>query len=302
MKWNKLGLIFEPDRQLEWMKNYASVPKGYYLGDDIYRVYFASRNEKQQSSGGYFDININNPTVILNYTKVPIIVPGDIGMFDCDGVYPSSIIEIDNKVYMYYIGWNKGDPEPLFRSGIGLAISNDNGTTFKKYSQGPILDRNVIDPLLVSAPTVMKLGERYIMYYVSCEKWERHEDGLHSKYYMKEAFSYDGINWERKNDVALPLQGDEEHICHMSVIHNGNNYEGWYAYESIFGYRIGMAHSEDGISWERDDVNAGMQLSEKGWDSQAQAYPFVFMHGGKRYMLYNGNRNGYDGIGIAIEG
>ena len=61
------------------------------------------------------------------------------------------------------------------------------------------------------------------------------------------------------------------------------------------------AKSKNGKKWSRHDEDAGMRLSLIGWDSEAQAYPYVFMHRGRRYMLYNGNRNGYDGIGLAIE-
>lgn len=302
MKWEKMGLIFKPDKEINWMTAYAALPVAYHLKENIYRVYFAGRNDINQSSVGYFEIDLMKPAEILNISKKPVLVPGDVGYFDCDGVYPASILEINNKLYLYYIGWVKGAPEPLFRSSVGLAISEDNGLTFKKYSNAPLLDRSAIDPLLLTSPTVIRIKEGMIMYYVSGLKWFYVENELHSNYLLKEAFSKDGINWERKNNIAINFQHPhEEHIARMSVITTDIGYEGWYSYECENGYRIGMAKSKDGQTWKRYDDEAGMELSATGWDSEAQAYPFVFLHDGRRYMLYNGNRNGYDGIGLAIE-
>jgi hypothetical protein len=78
-------------------------------------------------------------------------------------------------------------------------------------------------------------------------------------------------------------------------------YEGWYSFVADRGYQIGYATSVDGYSWTRKDSEAGIHLSEDGWDSEAIAYPYVFFHKGRRYMLYNGNRFGKDGFGLAVE-
>lgn len=302
MNWEKKGLIFIPDKDINWMVAYAALPVAYHLDGDIYRIYFAGRNDRDQSSIGYFEMDITNPTEVINVSKEPVLSYGDTGYFDSDGVYPSSILRMGDKLYMYYIGWVKGVPEPLFRSSIGLAISKDNGVTFEKYSKAPILDRSEVDPLLLTSPTVIKLDDILIMYYVSGVKWIYLDGELHSNYLLKQAYSKDGIVWERKNDIAVPFEHvNEEHIARMSVIRTDNEYEGWYSYECGDGYRIGMAKSKNGKKWSRHDEDAGMRLSLIGWDSEAQAYPYVFMHRGRRYMLYNGNRNGYDGIGLAIE-
>ena len=65
-------------------------------------------------------------------------------------------------------------------------------------------------------------------------------------------------------------------------------------------YRIGYAESEDGVSWERMDERAGIDVSSSGWDSESIEYPCVFDHKGRRFMLYNGNNYGLTGFGLAI--
>jgi hypothetical protein len=73
----------------------------------------------------------------------------------------------------------------------------------------------------------------------------------------------------------------------------------WYASRGT-AYRIGYAESSDGRHWERRDGEAGIDVSDSGWDSEMLAYPCVFDHRGQRYMLYNGNGFGQTGIGLAI--
>jgi hypothetical protein len=65
-------------------------------------------------------------------------------------------------------------------------------------------------------------------------------------------------------------------------------------------YRIGCAESRDGLHWERRDGEAAFGGSGADWDSEMQAYPVVFDHGGTRHLLYNGNGYGRTGVGHAV--
>ena len=56
----------------------------------------------------------------------------------------------------------------------------------------------------------------------------------------------------------------------------------------------------DGIKWQRKDSEAGISVSKSGWDSEMIEYACVFNHKDKKYMLYNGNGYGENGIGLAI--
>jgi hypothetical protein len=68
----------------------------------------------------------------------------------------------------------------------------------------------------------------------------------------------------------------------------------------VDAYRAGYATSRDGLTWERRDAEAGIDVSDDGWDSEMIAYPHVFEHAGRTYMLYNGNGYGKTGIGLAL--
>ena len=58
------------------------------------------------------------------------------------------------------------------------------------------------------------------------------------------------------------------------------------------GYRIGHAVSDDLLHWQRDDTQAGLDISASGWDDQSVAYPHVLALDGSTYLFYLGNQVG----------
>jgi predicted GH43/DUF377 family glycosyl hydrolase len=279
---------------------HAAVPFAECVKGEIYRVYFAGRNKDNRSQIGYFEIDIKNPTNILYLSEAPILEIGEVGTFDDSGVMPSWIVNFQKRKYLYYIGWNQGVRVPFY-SCIGLAISND-GKTFRRYTKAPILERNVIDPYLMASPCVMIENKIWKMWYLSGLGWIAKDGKPEPCYHIKYAESEDGIHWIRKGIVCIDFKSKEEHaIARPCVVKEGGLYKMWYSYRGEgYGYRIGYAESEDGINWERKDEEAGIDVSEKGWDSEMVCYAFVFNHRGKKYMLYNGNDYGRTGIGLAV--
>jgi len=299
MKWIKKGLIFRPDGNNEWMKSHASLPIADKIKNDLYRIYFSSRNSKNWSSIFYVEININEPTKILRISESPILYPGKLGTFDDTGVMAASLVNKNEKKYLYYIGWNQSTTVP-FRWSIGLALSKDGGENFTRFSEGPILDRNTIDPYLVSSPTVLLEGNLWKMWYISGLKWERISGKFRIPYHIRYAESHDGINWNREGVVCIDFKDKTEtRIGRASVIKEEQTYRMWYSYAGE-KYRIGYAESDDGIHWFRKDEEIGISESSSGWDSEMIEYSYVFDHKGIRYMLYNGNNYGETGFGYAI--
>ncbi len=304
MKWKKIGLIYVPDGSSFWMKTHAAVPCAFILNNDIYRVLFSTRDDKNCGRIGFVDFNINRPGKILNISRKPLIDLGQLGTFDDSGVMPSDICISGKKIYLYYTGWNICVTVP-FRNAIGLAISEDGGYTFKKYSPGPIMDRSIIDPYFIGSVCVRKENNIWKMWYQSCIKWKMSNGKPKHYYLIKYAVSKDAIIWVPTNQVAIPFKyRDEYAICTPRIVKNSKNYQIWYSYRAgpstkIKTYRIGYAESSNGTSWIRKDTEVGIDVSESGWDSTMIEYPFIFSHQGHKYMLYNGNDYGKTGFGLA---
>lgn len=283
------------------MRTHAANPVALHLEGDRYRIYFATRDGEQRSHVGAIEFNLSAPHKSLQVVDEPVLAPGPLGSFDDHGVYAASIVEREKDIYMYYIGWNPGLPAPLFYTSIGLAVSHDGGRRFEKLSKAPILARSEFDPWMVSAPFVMLEDERWRMWYISGLKWEKIDGQLVSYYHIKYAESANGIRWEREGLICLDLREGERNIARPCVIKDEGLYKAWYSYNVDAGYRIGYAESPDGYRWTRLDDRAGIEPSVSGWDSKALAYPWVFIHEGRKYMLYNGNDFGKEGIGLAVE-
>jgi predicted GH43/DUF377 family glycosyl hydrolase len=304
MKWKKLGLIFAPNNNYEWMVSHASNPVAQWIYEDIFRIYFSCRNKNKSSSIGFIDIDIINPSNILKISEQPLVQPGELGTFDDSGVSMGCFVTIDDKKYLYYLGWNLSVTVP-WRNSLGLAISNSPGSsdhTFTKYSKAPIVDRNDVDPYSISYPWVIRNRgiEREIwkMWYGSNLSWGTEQKDM--EHVIKYAESQDGIIWERKGIIAINFKSPEEYaMSKPCVIQENNMYKMWYSYRGQ-SYRIGYAESDDGIHWIRTDEKVGIDVSDSGWDSEMIEYPCVFDHKGERYMLYNGNGYGKTGFGLAI--
>jgi hypothetical protein len=298
MKWKKLGLIFCANKNSEWMQTHASLPFADHLKNNDYRIFFSSRNSDNRAQVGYIDIDITQPNEILNQSENPVLSIGDLGSFDEHGVMGSSLVNFKGKKYLYYIGWNIGTSIP-FRWSIGLAISKDGGKTFEKFSNGPILDRNHIDPYMVSSPTVIYDNDLWRMYYISPTKCFYENNTFKAPYNIRYAESEDGIHWKRNGIIAVDFKYPNEFaVGRASIIRENDLFRMWYSY-SIDKYRIGYAESHDGIKWERKDEQVGITVSESGWDSESIEHCYVFNHLNVKYMLYSGNDFGKSGFGIA---
>ena len=296
--WRKIGWIFNADQSSDWLHSHASVPLAEHLSEDLYRIYFSSRDSKNQSHTGFIVIDIKDPTKVLETSALPILSPGDLGCFDDSGAMASWITTHKQGRYLYYAGWNLGITVP-FRNAIGLATAPD-GQGFKKMFAGPIVDRTPTEPHFVGTCCVLNHNDAWKMWYLSCTEWRIKNDRPQHRYHIKYATSADGIAWDRKGVVSIPFDNDEEYaISRPCVLYEESLYRMWYSYRGD-RYRIGYAESTDGMNWTRYDEQCGLDIEPEGWDSAMVEYPYVFRHKENLYMLYNGNGYGETGFGIAI--
>jgi len=308
IKWEKRDLIYSPNGNQDWNVSHAQLPTVDNGGDNLLRIYYGTRDSLNRTVTSYIAVEADNPQKIFYVHNKPVLGLGELGCFDDSGAMPSWIVTHDGVKYLYYIGWNTGGTVP-YRNSIGVAVSEDNGQTFKRLYKGPIVDRTKSEPHFCATPCVIIENGIWRMWYLSCVKWEMFNGRAEPYYHIKYAESRDGINWDRAGKVCIDFKSsDEAGIVRPSVIRQDGMYRMWYSYRGVreyrtnkeFSYRIGYAESSDGMSWTRKDDNVGMDVSETGWDSEMIAYPQVYDHKGMIYMVYNGNGFGSSGFGLAI--
>lgn len=303
MKWARRGRIFSPADHRDWARSHAQVPTALVL-DDRVRVFYADRNEHGKSYPTFVDLDRRDPARIIYCHKVQILPFGEPGTFDDEGVMPSYALQYEGRTLLYYSGWNRGMTVP-YRNSVGLAVSYD-GINFQRLYEGPILERNHLEPYIAVTPTILREGELWRMWYISGTRWVDVEGRFEPVYVIKYAYSSDGVNWIRPNHLCVPQMHDEEAFSHPTVIKLGGRYCMWYCYrdsrnyrDGPGAYRIGYAESPDGLKWTRLDEKNGLPVSSEGWDSTMTCYPFVTQCDQRVFMFYNGNGFGQTGFGFA---
>ncbi len=290
------------------MFSHAQIPFIYKSGDGaVQRIYFSARDEDGKTYPFYLDYDFDSRRVVY-VEKTPLLEHGALGTFDDSGIMPSSIVEVGESLYMYYIAWNP-QVTVSYRLSIGLAISVDRGRTFKKYSEGPLLDRGLDEIYFNTAPCVIRDEEIFKMWYVSCTGWTIVEGKPEPLYLIRYAESIDGIHWSKTTAPVIDYKFEGEAIGRPWVVKENGLYHMWYSTRGSINYRskdgehytIGYAISQDGINWTRDDEKEGISTSEEGWDSEMIEYCSITrLSDDKFVMLYNGNSFGASGFGIAV--
>lgn len=315
-QWRKLGKVFSPQEVggRSWLKEFAQAPATLVF-DDFIRVYFSCRppaDEKGQyvSYSAYVDLDRANLFSVKRISEQPILNLGGLGEFDEFGTYPVSVIRHRDEVRAYYAGWTRCESVP-FNVAIGMATSSDEGKTFTKFGNGPVLSYSPDEPFVLSGPKIRRFNDVWYLWYIAGQKWKMVEGRAEPVYKIRMASSSDGIYWNKVNKDLIDSRIEvDEAQASPDVFYANRKYHMFfcYRYSSSYrckekGYRIGYASCTNLIDWVRDDAKAGIDVSAEGWDAEMVSYPHVFELDGKIYLAYLGNQVGRFGFGLAeLEG
>ncbi|MDP3420656.1 MAG: hypothetical protein Q8S10_07025 [Thiobacillus sp.] len=315
MQWKKLGRIFDPTqvRLPHGCTAFAQAPQALVF-EDFVRIYFSTRvrepDGKYLSHIAFVDMKKNLRDIIA-VSAHTVIELGKLGCFDEHGIFPMNVVRHGDLVYGYTSGVNRRVSVPV-DGAIGLAISRDDGFSFQRLGDGPVLAPSLHEPCIVVDPFVKICGDTFHMWYVFGLGWKRlAPDAAPDRVYkIGHASSRDGVHWtkEEGRQILGNRLGDDECQALPTVIAIDGRHHLFFCYRqsSDFrsnrdrAYRIGHAWSDDLVDWVRDDDTLALDVSAGDWDSDMLCYPHVFECDGRVYMLYNGNAFGRDGFGLAV--
>jgi hypothetical protein len=299
--WERLGLLLRAEGQRPWMASHTQMPHAEAVEGAVVRVYFTSRDAANRSHIGWFVFDLARPGEVLELATEPLMAPGPAGRFDDAGIMSSWMVREAGRRRFYVIGWNVPTTVPMHIS-IGLAEAPAGGPPrIETRPAGPILDRSPSDPFYVSTPCVVRDGDGWRMWYLSGLDWAWQEGRALSRYDVRHAVSSDGVAWTPEAQAVLALGAGEVAIARPMVVRDSGVWRMWFCYRGeAFGYRIGYAESADGRAWRRlNDSPLALAPGGSGFDGQMACYPYVFDHGGERWMLYCGDGFGEAGLGLA---
>lgn len=316
MRWKKLGKIFDPTQHKlpNDCEQFAQSPQTLVF-DDFIRIYFSTRS-LDKSNGKYFshiafvdmEKNLRDVIGVSNKTVIPL---GELGCFDEHGIFPINVLRHKDVVYAYTCGWNRRVSVSV-DTAIGLAISHDNGLSFQRIGNGPVLAASLHEPCLVGDGFVKFIKNQFHMWYIFGTGWKQFSSEMSPDrtYKIGHAVSADGINWvkEESRQIITDKLGPDESQALPTVIEVGGRFHMFFCFRQSVdfrrnkdrGYRIGHAYSDDLLNWTRDDENPLLDVTSGDWDSDMLCYPHVFESDGEVYLLYNGNEFGRYGFGLAV--
>lgn len=314
MKWKKLGKIFDPTAHKlnNNCKEFAQSPQ-VLVFDDFVRIYFSTR-ERDVATGKFLshiayvdmDKSFNKIVALSDHTVIEL---GKAGTFDEHGIFPINLFRWEDKTWAYTCGWSRRVSVSV-ETSTGLAFSEDDGRSFKKMGDGPVLTSSLHEPFLVGDSFVQRFEGIFHMWYIYGLRWITNpEEEAARVYKIGHATSTDGISWTKEGRQIIDDKLNEDECQALpTVVYANGKYHMYFCYRQAIGfrknkergYRIGYAFSTDLINWTRDYASAGIDVSPGEWDSDMMCYPHIFHCDDNLYMLYNGNEFGRYGFGLAV--
>lgn len=277
------------------------IPTPELLGNRI-RIYLGFCDSKGISRIGNIEVSAENPQKVLSISSSPLLDIGRPGAFDDNGVVPTSIVTApDGNKFLYYVGFELCK-NIRYRLLSGIAKCSEDGKTFKRLQETPVLERSGKEMYFRCAPHVLRENNIFRLWYIAGNEWLKIDGKDLPIYTVKYLESNDGINWGTEGHPCLSLDLSQEHgFGRPYVIRQGNLYKMFYSIRKLNGgYCLGYAESPDGIDWKRMDNQIGLAPSDTGWDSKTICYSSVLEYGDRTYLFYNGNDFGKSGVGYAV--
>ncbi|HEV7777074.1 MAG TPA: hypothetical protein VGO76_09425 [Luteibacter sp.] len=299
--WTKKGLVFDTSRQGVggWMRHSALTPTPHRLDDELIRVYAGFRDVDGVSRIGYVDVRADDPTDIVRVSAEPVLDIGRDGCFDDHGVILGDVVDAPGGLHMFYVGFQRV-AKAKFLAFTGLAVSRDGGDSFQRVQETPILDRAPGRSTIGAVHSAIHDNGRWRLWYAVGDDWETIDGRPFPRYHIRHTATDDLLAIPREDQVCLLPQGTEYRIGRPRVYRVDDEYAMYFTRGNLTGeYFPGLAHSADGIAWERRDEALGIALSASGWDSRVICYPALIRGRDKLLMFYNGNDMGVDGFGVA---
>ena len=207
----------------------------------------------------------------------------------------------DGEQYRLYV--SRSGPLPDRTHSIGVFFTSDLDSAWVPHENNPIFEPSSSnwDSSDVATPMVIKDGDTYKMWYSG---WHPDVDDWHMGY----AESSDGIAWTRHPSPILSSDANSGWDSYWGLApyvikESDNDYIMYYAGQNgtSFTWKIGCAHSTDGVNWAREVENPILGV-DGPWSTNWVHIPVVKKIDEEYIMWFAGAKVGVDRaqIGTAI--
>ncbi len=195
--------------------------------------------------------NSPSPLKFKGYENNPVLVPGEPGSWDDHYVFCHWALEYHDTIFIFYSGISSKGGRSL-----GLATSAD-GYNFAKYPGNPILtgDQKGYDAFGVGHATILKEDSLWVLYFNA-----REIAGYGSgQSFGRATAKFLRGPWTKSEEPVLTAgrrgEWDSDFVSSPVLVKDNGSYRMYYTGgDDLFSHTniyIGMATSEDGITWKK---------------------------------------------------
>lgn len=301
MRWKYLSCLVNIDNLDQFAFSHAMVPTPLLLGNGVLRVFFSSRDKAGIGRPRFIDFEIDHNFEPIRYSDSIILDLGGPGTFDDNGILVSSVVQDSQGQLLMYYGGFELSTKIRYKIFTGLAISNNMGETFTRYSEIPILDRNSQELFFRGGAFVERKEDTYEMLYVGGSSWKILKNSTKPIYSIRSASSLDGKLWQSGKSILEPSSEMEHGFGRPYKVNWANREFIYYSIRDVLSenYRIGYAEIVQDEIYRQDGLfnifNGDELIPNVGI-----MYASFFSWNGNLYMLFNEDDFGATGIHLAI--
>ena len=174
-----------------------------------------------------------------------------------------------------------------------------------KIFDGPVLDRGPEDPFWAASPFVIKIDDKYHMFFTSAISYKESgkKEKLHHQYVIKSRVSDSFIHFSTNSNLIIDSKSEHEYaIARPSVIYFEGIYYLFYCKrETAYSrdYQIFFkSHKDFALIENGKEEHLEIENVEDDDFKSCQCYPYPFVINSKLYLLYNGSQYGKTGFRI----
>ena len=288
--------VAQPVPGVPWMAGGLGAFFPRITNDGHLELLVSGRDAQGESRIGSMIYEWGDPPRLLHVSE-PLLDRGALGTFDMNGAGYPWLVQHEDAQRMFYVGWTRMGADIPFRNQMGLAERTDDGGSFRRVSRAswfPATDR---EPIGTGSCAVDRLPNGlWRILYVNFVAWDRQGDGVSHRYNVRQAFSADGINFDRDaSTVAIELEGDEVAIGTPAPRWVGEAQEILFTARIDFYRLYSVPVTAEGEILKRRTL---LNIPAGDWDGEMQGYPKLLRHAGQDWLFYCGDGYGRAGIGM----
>ena len=311
-RWHRQSRILDIPDDHPWWVSHAQMPTVVRVTESLWRVFLAARDDRNRSNLVMVEVDPSRNMEVLGISRDRVLHHGGAGAFDRDGVGVTCAVNADGHGLWVGGGMNLRDHDRYQITSVWMT-SPDGGATFDRVEAPPILEPGPANPHGAGIAQVLRIADRWHMWFTSMRAWRDTPDGqAEPTYDIRHATSPDLREWKQDDQPTISLRTPQEAgIVRPWVMPDADGFEMWYSVRGPFdpdnpasrAYRLGYATSPDARVWTRrdDQMRFDNPPVQGDWDYDMQCYPTLIEDKGQRYLFYCGNDFGRFGFGYATE-